>query len=319
MTTIVWLLIGGIVVIGGILIAIMLIRFGLGAVGDAGDLQSRLEEYGSRSGAVPTLEEIELAQPFSERVMRPMLVSLSKGFSRLSPEKSRQATELQLQLAGKPYGWGFTEFFGLRVLTAVLLGALLFLVGSVSRGLAVGTVGVGLVGALVGFVAPIIWLRSRIRTRQQDIIKSLPDALDLLTIIVEAGMGFDAGMAKIADKWDNEISNGFAKVVQEMRLGISRRDALRNMDETMGVDDVKTFVAAVIQAETLGVSMAKILRVQSTQMRIKRRQRAEAMANKAPIKMLFPMVFLIFPALFIILLGPALLVIRETPGGFFGQ
>ncbi len=196
---------------------------------------------------------------------------------------------------------------------------MLFLVGSVSRGFTIGTVGVGLIGVLVGFVAPTIWLRSRIRTRQQDIIKSLPDALDLLTIIVEAGMGFDAGMAKIADKWDNEISNGFAKVVQEMRLGIPRRDALKNMDETMGVDDVKTFVAAVIQAETLGVSMAKILRVQSTQMRIKRRQRAEAMANKAPIKMLFPMVFLIFPALFIILLGPALLVIRETPGGFFGQ
>ena len=142
----------------------------------------------------------------------------------------------------------------------------------------------------------------------------MPDALDLLTIAVEAGMGFDGAMQKVADKWDNEISKGFGKVTQEMRLGVVRRDALRNMDTTMGVPDVTTFVAAIIQAEQLGVSMAKILRVQSEQMRIKRRQRAEEIANKAPIKMLFPMVFLIFPALFIILLGPAVLVIMETPG-----
>jgi len=163
-------------------------------------------------------------------------------------------------------------------------------------------------------VAPILWLRSKIRRRQDEIIKTVPDALDLLTIIVEAGMGFDGAMAKVGEKWDNEISKGFNKVVQEMRLGIARREALKNMDESMGVPDVTTLVAAIIQAEQLGVSIAKILRVQSEQMRVKRRQRAEAMANKAPIKMLFPMVFLIFPALFVILLGPAILVIMETPG-----
>jgi len=127
-------------------------------------------------------------------------------------------------------------------------------------------------------------------------------------------MGFDGALQKVADKWDNEISKGFSKVTKEMRLGVIRREALRNMEASMGVPDVTTFVAAIIQAEQLGVSIAKILRVQSEQMRIKRRQRAEEMANKAPIKMLFPMVFLIFPALFIILLGPAVLVIMETPG-----
>jgi tight adherence protein C len=122
-------------------------------------------------------------------------------------------------------------------------------------------------------------------------------------------------MQKLGDKWDNELSKGFNKVVQEMRLGIPRRDALKNMDKTMQVPDVTTFVAAIIQAEQLGVSMAKVLRVQSIQMRIKRRQRAQEMANKAPIKMLFPMVFLIFPALFIILLGPAVLILMETNFG----
>jgi tight adherence protein C len=136
----------------------------------------------------------------------------------------------------------------------------------------------------------------------------------LLTITVEAGMGFDQAMQKVAEKWDNELSKAFNKVVQEMRLGILRREALKNMDRSMDVSDVTSFVAAIIQADQLGVSIAKILRIQSEQMRLKRRQRAEEMANKAPIKMLFPMVFLIFPALFIVLLGPALLIILETPG-----
>jgi len=200
----------------------------------------------------------------------------------------------------------------LRVFVALILGAFIFLLAMFSSpGWAIIY---GLVGALVGFLMPILWLRSKIRQRQDEIVKSLPDALDLLTITVEAGMGFDGAMQKVAEKWENHLSRGFSRVVQEMRLGVPRREALKNMDNSMEVPDVTTFVAAIIQAETLGVSIAKILRVQSEQMRIRRRQRAEELANKAPIKMLFPMAFLIFPALFIILLGPAALVIMETPG-----
>jgi tight adherence protein C len=294
---------------------VALVRFGLNATQGAGsDIQSRLEEYASRTNSPLTLEEIELAQPFSQRVVRPLLITLSKGFGKLSPSKSRAATELMLQLAGKPYNWGPSEFFGLRIFVTLILGVLIFLVLSISQGFAIA-LAAGLFAGLVGFVVPVFWLRSKIRKRQSEIIKELPDALDLLTIIVEAGMGFDGAMQKVAEKWDNEISKGFSKVVQEMRLGVIRRDALKNMEITMGVPDVTTFVAAIIQAEQLGVSIAKILRVQSEQMRIKRRQRAEAAANKAPIKMLFPMVFLIFPALFIILLGPAALIIMETNFG----
>jgi tight adherence protein C len=303
----------GLVLVVGVVGTVALVRVGLRGPASSGDVLNRLEEYASRSDAPLTLEEIELAQPFSQRVIRPMLVAVSKGFSKLSPSKSRQAAELQLQMAGKPYNWGPTEFFGLRIIVAGILGLLLFLVTSISQGFLIAIV-VALIAAMFGFIIPIFWLRSKIRKRQGEIIKTLPDALDLLTITVEAGMGFDGAMQKVADKWDNELSKGFAKVTQEMRLGVVRREALKNMDESMGVPDVKTFVAAIIQAETLGVSIAKILRVQSDQMRIKRRQRAEEMANKAPIKMLFPMVFLIFPALFIILLGPAVLVIMETPG-----
>jgi tight adherence protein C len=242
-----------------------------------------------------------------------MLINLSKGASKLSPSKSREAAELQLELAGRPYNWGATEFLGMRTLVALTLGILLFLASAIRQDFLVALL-IGLVAALLGFFLPILWLRSKIRNRQTEIVRSLPDALDLLTITVEAGMGFDGAIQKVAEKWDNELSKGFNKVTQEMRLGISRREALKNMDRTMGVPDVTTFVAAIIQAEQLGVSIAKILRVQSEQMRIKRRQRAEELANKAPIKMLFPMAFLIFPALFIILLGPAILVIMETEG-----
>lgn len=304
-----------VVVIAGAVGTFFLVRYALSATGDTGDVQLRLEEYASRSGSPLSLEEIELSQPFSQRIVRPMLIGLSKGFSKLSPSKSREAAELQLQMAGKPYNWGPTEFFGLRVFVAILLAVLVFLVASISQGFVIALVA-ALLAALLGFMMPVLWLRSKIRKRQDEIIKSLPDALDLLTITVEAGMGFDGAMAKVAEKWDNEISKGFAKVVQEMRLGVVRRDALKNMDISMGVPDVTTFVAAIIQAEQLGVSIAKILRIQSEQMRVRRRQRAEEMANKAPIKMLFPMVFLIFPALFVILLGPAVLVIMETPGLF---
>jgi len=242
-----------------------------------------------------------------------MLITLSKATSRLSPAKSRALAEQQLELAGRPNNWGATEFFGLRIFVALVLGAFIFLLGSISSTFRNAIV-FGLISALVGYLMPVLWLRSRIRQRQTEIIKSLPDALDLLTITVEAGMGFDGAIQKVGEKWDNHLSRGFSKVVQEMRLGVVRREALKNMDRSMQVPDVTTFIAAIIQAEQLGVSIAKILRVQSEQMRIKRRQRAEEMANKAPIKMLFPMVFLIFPALFIILLGPAALIIMETPG-----
>jgi tight adherence protein C len=242
-----------------------------------------------------------------------MLVRLGNALSRLSPSKSRADSERMLELAGRPYGWGATEFLGLRLFITLIFGVLAFLVTSLSPSLS-GTAKIfaPIVIAAIGFFLPLLWLRTKINRRKKEIIKALPDAMDLLTITVEAGMGFDGALQKVAEKWENELSKAFAKVVQEMRLGVIRREALRNMSYNMDVPDVTSFVAAIIQADQLGVSIAKILRVQSEQMRTKRRQRAEEQANKAPIKMLFPMVFLIFPALFVVLLGPALLIIMET-------
>ena len=154
-------------------------------------------------------------------------------------------------------------------------------------------------------------LKSKITRRQDIIIKAMPDALDLLTVCVEAGLGFDQAMQKVSEKWDNELSQAFALVIQQIRLGKLRREALKDMADRMDIPEMTSFVAALIQADQLGVSMAKVLRIQSEQMRLKRRQRAEKKAHEAPILMLIPMAFLIFPSIYIVLLGPAAIQVAK--------
>jgi tight adherence protein C len=171
----------------------------------------------------------------------------------------------------------------------------------------------------IAFFVPQLLLQSRINSRQDEIRKAMPDALDLLTICVQAGLGFDAAMQKVAEKWDDELADEFDQVLREIRLGKVRREALRNMDDRIGISEMTSFIAAIIQSEQLGVSMAKVLRIQSDQMRTKRRQTAEEKAQQAPVKMLFPMALLIFPSLLIILLGPAGLQLKNSAlSGMFG-
>jgi tight adherence protein C len=301
-----------ILVIGGLGIAtVVIVVVGLASSGPSGDVAVRLEEFASRATPL-TLEEIELSQPFTQRVVAPILKGLAGFITRFTPANTIEDIRHKLELAGRPYNWGPTEFFGFRVLGGVVLGVFAFLLlwmGKQSFQIhLIGTI----VGAALGFMLPVLWLSGKIRRRQDEIIKALPDALDLLTICVEAGLGFDAAMAKVAEKWENELSRAFGRVIHEIRLGKLRREALREMEHNVGVTDVTSFVAAVIQADQLGVSMSKVMRIQSEQMRIKRRQRAEEKAHQAPIKMLFPMVFLIFPSIYIVLLGPAVLVIMKS-------
>ncbi|NLE44404.1 MAG: type II secretion system F family protein [Chloroflexi bacterium] len=278
-------------------------------------IEERLADFGTLERP-PTLEEIELSQPFVDRVVVPLLQNLSRSITRLTPQHQREAIQHQLDLAGNPYD--LAKFLGIRVLYAILLGGL---------GVAVMIFGkVGLVqrlllpigGALIGYVLPLVSLRGRIRRRQTSIVRSLPDALDLLTICVEAGLGFDAAMARVADKWSDELSIAFTRVLQELQLGKLRREALRDMADRMEVPEVSTFVAAIIQADQLGVSLARVLRIQSDQMRVRRRQRAEELARSAPIKMLPAIAFLIFPAIFVVLLGPAVLQIMNMEINLFG-
>ena len=293
----------------GAFLPIMLVIIGITSPRPADRVEARLLEYGDR---VMTLEEIELSQPFSQRVLLPMIRASSAFVSRFTPQRSLESTQHNLDLAGNPNNWSAAEFFGIRGISALLLAAVTFAVLMLSEAPVTRQLLLSLVMGLLGFFLPVLWLRQRIRSRQDEIVKTLPDALDLLTISVEAGLPFDGAMQRVAEKWNNELSRGFQRLLTEMQVGKSRRDALRDMAARMEVPDVTSFVAALVQADQLGISIAKVLRIQSEQMRIKRRQRAEEKAQQAPIKMLIPMTFLIFPTILIIILGPAFLILRES-------
>lgn len=300
-------------IIGAVLVglAIIAIVVAVGSRKPGDSLSARLAEYSMRETPA-TLEEIELSMPFSERVLAPMLRRTSGFMIRFTPSQTLESTRHKLDLAGNPNNWTPSEFFGVRLVAAVALGALIFLVLSLAAVDWLPRIGFTALFAVLGFMLPALWLGNKIRSRKQSVIRSLPDALDLLTICVEAGLGFDQAMQKVAEKWDDDLSRSFARVLHEIRLGKIRREALRDMANRLDVSDVTSFVAAVIQAEQLGVSIAKVLRIQSDQMRVRRRQRAEEKAHQAPVKMLFPMVFLIFPAIWIVLLGPAILQVMAT-------
>jgi tight adherence protein C len=289
--------------------ALMLIVIGIASPRPADEVEARLLEYGGRP---LTLEEIELAQPFSQRILLPMIQASAQFMSRFTPQRTLEATRHKLDLAGNPNNWSATEFLGIRGLAALLLAVLTFFLTMLAKTDLSRQLLFTAAMAVLGFLLPTIWLGGRIRRRQEEIVKTLPDALDLLTISVEAGLPFDGAMQRVADKWDNEISRGFQRLLTEMRVGKSRRDALRDMADRMEVPDITSFVAALIQADQLGISIAKVLRIQSEQMRIKRRQRAEEKAQQAPIKMLIPMTFLIFPTILIVILGPAALILKGS-------
>jgi tight adherence protein C len=299
------------VIVAILLIAAILVVIGLRESRGVDPLEARLAEFAER-GEAATLHEIEMSQSFMERVIIPVANSLGEIAVRFTPQKALDSIERKLEMAGNPRGIEPTTFFAARFILAVV-----FLVGMV---LVYGnevfqfTNFLITIGATVfGFIMPNMLIESRITRRQDSVRKALPDALDLLTICVEAGLGFDAAMRKVADKWDNELSIAFGRALQEIQLGKLRREALRDMADRIGASEFDSFIAAVIQSEQLGVSMAKILRIQSDDMRVKRRQRAEQMAQKAPVKMLLPMAFLIFPTIMMIMMGPAILMVMFSP------
>lgn len=267
-------------------------------------LGSRIEQYASREEAVP-IEEIELSMPITDRIFVPMLRAVGNFVTRLAPQSTLERTANQLKRAGSPRNMSAAEFWAIRGAATVVMAVLAFLMMLRSDTETSRRILYTVLFSGVGFMLPQLWLRSVLDRRKTAIIKKLPDALDLMTICVDAGLTFDGAMDKVYEKWTDPLSLEFGRVIYEMQLGKSRRQALRDMVERIDVPDVTSFVASVLQADQLGVSIGKVLRIQSEQMRVRRRQRAEEKAQQAPIKMLFPMVFLIFPAMFIVLLGPA--------------
>jgi tight adherence protein C len=291
-------------------IAILLIFTGLAGSSPVDPVQARLTQLGTMQAK--NLEELELQQPFFERTIRPIAARLSGATSRVASTSFTQTTEKRLALAGNPGGLRTADWLGIKAVGAIV-GAGIFI-------LIFGIIGVlGLppilrllmipIGAMFGYTIPEFWLGGRVRKRQKAILLMIPDALDLLTISVRAGLGFDGALGKVVEKLKGPLTEEFRRALAEIRVGKARRDALRDIVPRTEVPALTNFIGAIIQAEQLGVSISKVLQVQSEQLRIERRQRAEEMAAKAPIKMLFPLVGCIFPSLFIVILGPAIILI----------
>jgi tight adherence protein C len=302
---------GVIVLIGAIAVIVVSLR--RNTQGEEDDpLQARLAEFIQR-GDVTSLEEIELSQPFSERVIVPVIRRIGEFSARFTPQKAIQDTARRLELAGNPWPIDAATFLAIRFILAVVLGGFLVAVVIISPPSNPSDNFMYIGGAtFAGFFLPHLMLTSKITRRQKEIRKAMPDALDLLTICVEAGLGFDAAMSKVSEKWENELSLAFTRTIREVQLGKVRREALKDMSDRLGIPEMTSFVAAIIQSEQLGVSMAKVLRIQSDQMRVKRRQYAEEEAHKAPIKMIIPMALLIFPSILIIILTPAVIQIMGS-------
>ncbi|GAB4419780.1 MAG: type II secretion system F family protein [Anaerolineales bacterium] len=316
MQILIWLIVGFVLLAGVVALVVVGMRAASSAESEQDPLMARLAEYTER-GEVVSLEQLELDQPFTERVIVPLLRQIGEFSSRFTPQRVVEQTRLDMELAGNPIRVDPTVFLASRFLVAFLFGGFLTLIFLISP--STWTLGrailVVMIFTILGFAFPQLWLKGRISSRQKEIRKAMPDALDLLTICVEAGLGFDAAMSKVSEKWENQLSLAFARAIREMQLGKPRRDALRDMADRIGLPEMTSFVAAVIQSESLGVSMAKVLRIQSDQMRMKRRQYAEELAHQAPIKMLIPMVVFIFPTIMMILMIPAIFQII----GVFGN
>lgn len=291
-------------------IAVLLIVIGVASTPSKDAVQARLEQLVIQP---KTLEEYELQQPFFERVMRPLVKRLSRLGRRGDTGGIIARTDAKLEKAGYPGGLRGPDWMGVKLLSTILLAIVLFFVGLAMGGPTLGFL-FAVVGAAFGFILPEFWLGRRIQARSMAMVLQLPDALDLLTISVEAGLGFDAALAKVVEKMEGPLVNEFRQALAEIRMGRTRRDALRDVVARADAQPVSNFIGAIVQAEQLGVPIAKVLQIQSQQLRIERRQRAEEAAAKAPVKMLFPMVGCIFPTIFIVILGPAIVTVMGGVG-----
>jgi tight adherence protein C len=292
--------------LGGIFLGVLLLLATVGVI------TSERQAIGRSLAAVEAIQSApkalrkELDQPFRHRVVVPAMGRLS-GFGRtLSPGGQSERIKRRLDLAGNPPRWTVDRVFALKMLGLLIAGIGLSLASGTSA-----LVGMGLTLLLMaaGFYTADIVLLQLSQTRQARIQSDLPDALDLLSISVEAGLGFDAALSQLARNTKGPLADEFFRVLQEMQIGTGRSDAMRALGERTNVPELRGFVTAMVQADAFGVPVANVLRVQAAEMRVKRSQRAEEKAQKVPVKILFPLIFCILPALFIVVIGPAAITI----------
>lgn len=263
----------------------------------------------------PDVLKQELDRPFSERVIAPMGEQVLGLGRKLTRADAAERIQHKLDIAGNPPAWDTNRIIGLKVLGMSVLGGLTALYGlGQGFGFAKLVLVMGGLGAF-GYLLPNILIHNAGEKRSQLMQNALPDAIDLLTISVEAGLGFDAALSRVAKNTTGPLAQEFARLLQEMQIGVGRMEAMRAMGERTTIKDLKSFCLAMVQADQLGIPVARVLRVQSKEIRDKRRQRAEEKAQKVPVKILFPLIFFILPCLFIVVMGPAVLQMMS----FFGK
>ena len=272
-----------------------------------GAVDDRLDDYAEGEPEV----DVSSDASFAERVLLPTLRVILRSFGKIGGKGNVEAVAAMLEAAGTPGGLTVVDFIGLRMLVALAMGGglalVLVLVAPLSALVLLVAVPVGGIGAFL----PLFWLRSQAKARSKAILKAIPDCLDMLTIGVEAGLAFESSLLRVAERWDNPLTYEFRRAVTEMRLGTPRDVALTNITERTDVPDLSTFVAILVQSNQMGLSITDVLHAQAEQMRTKRRQRAQEKAAQAGLKMLIPLVFLIFPNVMIVTLGPLVPVFME--------
>ncbi|MCH7809739.1 MAG: type II secretion system F family protein [Chloroflexi bacterium] len=271
-------------------------------------METRIEEFRARATTQPAEEDVDLEMSFGRRVVRPAFDGLARSATSLLPQSVLSDIQHELTMARSPMKLStFVTFWLSSVVVFAVLGlAVFFTVGSLPA------LGVGFVLLVLGYKLPRMWLKGRVKAKQKVVILGLPDNLDLITTCVEAGLGLDAALARVAEQSQGPLSIELQRMLRDVAMGKLRREAMQEMADRVGVEELSYFIASIIQAEKLGVGIAQVLRVQSDQLRMQRRQRAERLANEAPIKMIFPLVLLIFPAFLAVILAPAVIRISET-------
>ena len=262
--------------------------------------------------AAPSAFSQELNKPFAERILDPGMARLTRLGRRLTRLDQVARIRHRLELAGNPPEWDVDRVIALKVLglaAGVLVGVALPVL--MHAGL-LPLIGVTLLFAAGGYLAPNMFVYQLGYNRTDQVRRDLPDALDLLTISVEAGLAFDAGLSQVARNTTGPLAEEFFRVLQEMQIGLGRAEAMRSLGERTDVAELRSFVTSMVQADAFGIPIAQVLRVQARELRIKRTQRAEEMAQKVPVKILFPLIFCILPALFIVIIGPAALQIFHS-------
>lgn len=273
----------------------------------------RTDLLSSPTNGVLTVEDVELRRPFADRFLRPPIERLSNWLAEQTPAHILQNLEAQLAVAGQPMGLHAADYLALRFVVALLL-IVAGLIGGLLLGEALGAALGFATGAALGYLLPAAWLAGISRRRRRRIVNALPDAIDLLTVGVEAGLALDSAMSRIVERMHNPLADEMGLALRQIQLGRSRAEALEEMAARSGVEEIHGLVQAIIQSEQMGVGIAKVLRAQAGEIRRRRRQKVQIAASRASLKMLFPMVGCIFPSIWIVLLGPALLILVKNLG-----